>query len=134
MVREFDPSIPEVLLDADRIKQIFLNLTRNAVQAMEGRGALTLRTRMRLDRRMAIDTNESLPTLRIEVVDSGPGIPAEILDELATPFFTTRSDGTGLGLAVSRHWVAAHDGIMRIASPPEGGASARVDLPLRIAS
>jgi two-component system nitrogen regulation sensor histidine kinase GlnL len=132
--REFDPSIPDALLDRDRITQVFLNLIRNAVQAMEGRGTLTIRTRMRLDQRMRGEPGAAVPTLRVEIRDTGPGIAAELLDQLATPFFTTRSDGTGLGLAVSRHWVAAHDGLLRLMSPAEGGACARVDLPLRIVS
>lgn len=129
--REFDPSIPDVLLDPDRITQVFLNLTRNAVQAMEGAGTLTIRTRMRVDRRLTSPTGESFPTLRVEVTDTGPGIPPDVLEKLATPFFTTRASGTGLGLAVSRHWVARHDGLLHVMSPPGGGACARVDLPLR---
>ncbi|MBW2360951.1 MAG: PAS domain-containing protein [Deltaproteobacteria bacterium] len=132
--REFDPSIPEVLLDRDRITQVFLNLIRNAVQAMDGHGTLTIRTRMRLDRRMTGHAGDAGPTLRVEIHDSGPGIPSELLGQLATPFFTTRSDGTGLGLAVSRHWIAAHDGLLQLTSPEDGGACAQVDLPLRTAS
>ncbi|NNL66255.1 MAG: PAS domain-containing protein, partial [Myxococcales bacterium] len=129
--REFDPSIPEVLLDPDRITQVFLNLTRNALQAMEGSGTLTIRTRMRVDRRLTSPSGEVFPALRIEVRDTGPGIPEDVLEKLATPFFTTRAEGTGLGLAVSRHWVARHDGLLQVTSPPGGGACARVDLPLR---
>lgn len=132
--REFDPSIPDVILDRDRMTQVFLNLIRNALQAMEGSGTLTIRTRMRLDRRMTGADGEVLPTLRVDVSDTGPGIAPEILGQLTTPFFTTRSDGTGLGLAVSRHWVAAHDGLLQLTSPNEGGACARVDLPMRTAT
>jgi two-component system nitrogen regulation sensor histidine kinase GlnL len=132
--REFDPSIPAALLDRDRITQVFLNLIRNAIQAMDGQGTLTIRTRMRLDRRMSGERGEAVPTLRVEIRDTGPGIPQELLSQLATPFFTTRSEGTGLGLAVSRHWVAAHDGLLQLTSPEDGGACARVDLPLRKAS
>lgn len=134
VTREFDPSIPDVMLDADRIKQVFLNLTRNAAQAMEGRGSLTVVTRMRLDRRLTIETGEAYPTLRIEFRDTGPGIAPEHRDLLTTPFFTTRSDGTGLGLAGSQHWIARHGGLLRFDSPSQGGACVRVDLPLRTAS
>ena len=100
---------------------------------MEGRGELTIVTRMRLDRRLTGESGEAYPALRVEFRDTGPGVAPEHLDQLATPFFTTRSDGTGLGLAVSRHWIARHDGVMHISSPPGGGACVRVDLPLRTA-
>ncbi|MEE2677947.1 MAG: ATP-binding protein [Myxococcota bacterium] len=129
--REFDPSIPEVFVDARRLTQVFLNLARNAVQAMEGSGTLTIRTRMRLDRRLTNHAGQQYPTLRIEFRDTGPGIPAELIDRLATPFFTTRVGGTGLGLAVARHWVVRHEGILQIESPPGSGARMRVELPLR---
>lgn len=132
--RAFDPSIPDVLLDADRIAQVFLNLTRNAVQAMEGQGKLTIVTRMRLDRRLTIESGEAYPALRVEFRDTGPGFAPEHLDLLATPFFTTRSEGTGLGLALSRHWIARHEGLLHFSNRPEGGACVRVDLPLRTAS
>jgi len=129
--REFDPSIPEVLIDADRMTQVFLNLARNAVQAMDGSGTLTIRTRMRLDRRLTSRSGQQYPTLRIEFRDTGPGIPEELLDKLATPFFTTRVGGTGLGLAAARHWVVRHEGVLQIESPPGSGARVRVELPLR---
>lgn len=130
--RLFDPSIPEVRIDADRMTQVFLNLARNALQAMEGRpGTLTIRTGMRLDRRITTPGGEQFPALRIELADTGPGIAEDALEQLATPFFTTRSDGTGLGLAVARHWVTRHDGSLRVENRAEGGARALVELPLR---
>jgi two-component system nitrogen regulation sensor histidine kinase GlnL len=132
--RLFDPSIPEILLDPDRMTQVFLNLARNALQAMEGRGTLTISTRMRLDRRITTPEGEQYPTLAIEVADTGPGIPDELLAELGTPFFTTRPGGTGLGLAVSMHWVARHDGTLRLDTRVGAGTCARVELPLRIAA
>jgi two-component system nitrogen regulation sensor histidine kinase GlnL len=132
--RLFDPSIPEVLLDAQRISQVFLNLARNALQAMDGSGTLSIGTGMRLDRRLLTTAGEHLPILRVDVTDSGPGIPDDVLEKLATPFFTTRVGGTGLGLALSRHWLARHDGTLRIESPPGQGTRVRVELPLRTAS
>ena len=130
--RCFDPSIPEVRVDADRLTQVFLNLARNALQAMEGRGKLTITTGLLLDRRIATAKGEHLPTLFVEVADSGPGIEPDVLEQLATPFFTTRAGGTGLGLALSRHWVARHDGSLEIHSVPGTGTRVRVELPLRI--
>ncbi len=129
--RTFDPSIPELLGDADRLAQVFLNLIRNALQAMEGSGELTISTRMTIDHRLSTPGGRPLPTLLISVADSGPGIPPEILDQLSTPFFTTRAAGTGLGLAVSRHWVARHGGTLRIESRVGEGTRVHVALPLR---
>jgi two-component system nitrogen regulation sensor histidine kinase GlnL len=129
--REYDPSIPEISADADRLRQVVLNLVRNALQAMEGGGTLAVATRMTLEHRMRGRSGAQVPTLAIEVGDSGPGIPEEIRSKLAVPFFTTRPGGTGLGLAVSRHWVARHGGTLQIESEPGEGTRVRVVLPLR---
>jgi two-component system nitrogen regulation sensor histidine kinase GlnL len=129
--REFDPSIPEIEADADRLAQVFLNLVRNALQAMEGGGSLAIATRMTLEHRLRGPSGEQTPTIAVEVRDSGPGIAEDVLAKLATPFFTTRPTGTGLGLAVSRHWVARHGGSLQIESAPGAGTRVRVVLPLR---
>jgi len=133
--RVFDPSIPELLADDRRLTQVFLNLAQNAVQAMgpEG-GTLTIRTRMSLAHLLSTEVEGSVPLLRVTVADTGPGIAPDVLAELATPFFTTRAGGTGLGLAVSRHWVARHGGSLRIESTPGEGTAVQVALPLRRAS
>lgn len=129
--REFDPSIPEFFGDFDRLVQVFLNLTRNALQAMEGQqGALVISTRMTLDHRLSSKHGRHLPTLIVKLIDSGPGIDAATLEKLATPFFTTRIGGTGLGLAVARHWVARHEGTLRIESAPGLGTTVFVALPV----
>jgi len=130
--RQFDPSLPEIDADADRLAQVFLNLARNGLQAVEEReGTLTIATRMSLDHRLSGSSGEPLPTVLVEFRDDGPGIPAEVLERVGTPFFTTRTGGTGLGLALSQHWVARHGGSLRIESPPEAGTLVRVALPLR---
>jgi two-component system nitrogen regulation sensor histidine kinase GlnL len=133
--RLYDPSLPDVLIDTDRLTQVFLNLLRNALQAMEQEpGRLVITTRMLLDRHLTTPQGEHFPSLLVEVSDSGPGIPEELLGKLATPFFSTRPGGTGLGLAISRHWVARHGGTLRIESQPGEGTRVRVELPLRTAS
>ncbi len=129
--RAFDPSIPDLLADEDRLVQVFLNLARNGLQALEGAGVLRFETRMTLDHRLTNDCGESLPTISVTVEDDGPGIPADLLDKVTTPLFTTRSGGTGLGLAVARHWVALHDGVLRIESGDGHGTKVRVSLPIR---
>jgi signal transduction histidine kinase len=77
---------------------------------------------------------DSVPALVVTVSDTGPGIAPEVLAELATPFFTTREGGTGLGLAVSRHWVTRHGGTLRIDSTLGEGTSVQVVLPIRRAT
>ena len=131
--RLYDPSIPELLLDADRLKQVFLNLARNALQAMEGPGTLGVETRTTLDRRIVLPGGESVPTLLVDIRDDGSGIEPELLDQVTTPLFTTRLGGTGLGLAVARHWVTRHEGSLRIESQPGQGTRVRVALPMRFA-
>jgi len=134
VVREFDPSIPEFAGDADRLLQVFLNLTRNALQAMDGQdGELLISTRMTLDHRLSSSDGRRLPTLMVKLTDNGPGIDAETVDKLATPFFTTRIGGTGLGLAVARHWIARHEGTLRIESEPGHGTTVFVALPIATA-
>jgi two-component system nitrogen regulation sensor histidine kinase GlnL len=130
--RWYDPSIPDLLADPDRLAQVFLNLCRNAVQAMApGPGTLVVRTRMPLDHRLSGANGNSIPTLVVEISDTGPGIPTDVLNKMSTPFFTTRADGTGLGLAVSRNWVSRHGGALRIESTLGTGTTVKVSLPLR---
>lgn len=134
--RRYDPSIPDFLGDADRLTQVFLNLARNALQAMDPEGGeLTITTRMRMDRRLTWKTGgEARHALRaVEVCfrDDGPGMSDEVRRQARTPFFTTRPGGTGLGLAVAEYWVSRHGGSLEIESRPGHGTRVRVLLPLR---
>jgi len=132
VVRAYDPSIPELLTDADRLTQVFLNLTRNAFQAMRnGGGRLTIITRVTLDHRVLTESGRLLPTVATWIQDTGPGMSEEDLRQATIPFFTTRSDGTGLGLSVAEYWVSQHGGTLRIESAPGEGTAVRVTLPLR---
>lgn len=130
IVRTFDPSLPEIEADPARLQQVFLNLARNALQAMEDGGTLTLTTRMLLEHRIVSAQGRPMPTIEIGFSDTGPGIPAEIRDRLSTPFFTTKKKGTGLGLSLARHWVRRHGGRLRIDSEEGQGTRVRVDLPM----
>ena len=129
--RVYDPSIPKILADANRLKQVFLNLAQNAIQAMEENGgALTLTTGMALGNRLMSESGQPQPTVIICFEDEGPGISPAIQHQLSTPFFTTKANGTGLGLAVSRHWISRHGGLLRIDASDESGGRVRVKLPL----
>jgi two-component system nitrogen regulation sensor histidine kinase GlnL len=127
--RSFDPSIPELRADADRLIQVFLNLGRNALQALDGKGTLSVETRIALEQRLPSADGVSLLTVQVALVDDGPGIEPAVLEQLSTPFYTTRRGGTGLGLALSRHWVARHGGALLLESAPGVGTRARVLLP-----
>jgi two-component system nitrogen regulation sensor histidine kinase GlnL len=130
--RVFDPSIPELLADGDRLVQIFLNLGRNALEAIGERdGVLTITTRLRLDHRIDTGGGERVPSVAVDFEDTGPGIPEAVRERLATPFFTTKARGTGLGLALARHFVTQHGGTLQIESSPQRGTRVRVSLPLR---
>jgi two-component system nitrogen regulation sensor histidine kinase GlnL len=135
IVQDFDPSLPEVLGDAAALERAFLNLIKNAVEALGGRGRIRLHTRIEAQFRM---TNEGrrMQFLRVEVADSGPGMSAEAIAQLYTPFFTTKPAGTGLGLVLSQRIVALHGG--RLWATPGGvklkgggpGMTFRVTLPV----
>jgi len=127
--RSFDPSIPELRADADRLTQVFLNLGRNALQALDGQGTLSVQTRIALEQRLPSADGATLLTVQVSLVDDGPGIEPRVLEQLSTPFFTTRRGGTGLGLALSRHWVARHGGSLLLESAPGFGTRVRVLLP-----
>jgi signal transduction histidine kinase len=127
LVADFEPDLPHVTADAQRLGQVFMNLLVNARQAMEAAGkgrTLTVRTR-RLGR-----------AVEIHVSDDGPGIPAELRDKIFDWFFTTKppGEGTGLGLAVSREILQAHGGNLRLVETPGGGATFVLELPLERAS
>jgi len=132
MRRLYDPSIPEIPADRNRLTQVFLNLAHNALQAMGAEGGmLEVSTRVTLDHRLTSRNGESCPTVVIKFVDSGPGIPEDAQEHLLTPFFTTRTEGTGLGLPVAVHWISLHGGTLRLDNNPDRGATARIALPLR---
>ncbi len=131
LTREFDPSIPEFEFDPDRTTQVLLNLMRNAVQAMKGDGTLTLRTRFESAYHLEHVGPERARLVRVDIEDSGPGIPDEDLPLLFTPFFTRRSSGTGLGLAVAQHWTVKQGGRILVNSRVGVGTRMRVELPLR---
>jgi signal transduction histidine kinase len=119
------------MADPNRLTQVFLNLGRNALQAMSDGGAcLTVRTRVSVDHRLPTAEGRTRPAVVIQLRDDGPGISPENLKRLATPFFTTKAEGTGLGLAVARHWVAEHAGTLDIKSSEGHGTTVRVALPL----
>ena len=111
---DFDPSLPDVRGDADRLLQVLLNLARNAVEA----GARTLTLRTRAEHGVRVGAGVLRAALRVDMVDDGPGVPAELRDSLFEPLVSGRADGTGLGLALSREIAREHGGELRCVSEP----------------
>jgi signal transduction histidine kinase len=116
---DLDPGLPRVLVNEGQFRQVFLAIASNALEAMEGRGQLTMRTR-----HIRGDTH-------VEFVDTGPGIPADLLTRIFDPFFTTKApgQGTGLGLAIAQSIVADHGGRIEVESRVAAGTTFRVVLP-----
>jgi signal transduction histidine kinase len=116
-------SLPHLFIEADRSKleQAIMNITLNAIQAMEPGGVLTFRV------------HEEEATCQLSIADTGPGIPAEILPRVFDPFFTTKEagEGTGLGLAVSLSLVNQHGGTITVQSAVGEGTTFTITLPLR---
>jgi two-component system nitrogen regulation sensor histidine kinase GlnL len=111
---DYDPSLPDVQGDVDRLQQVLLNLARNAIEA----GARTLTLRTRADHGVRVGGRALRSALRIDVIDDGPGVPAELRDTLFEPLVSGRADGSGLGLALSREIAHEHGGELRYASRP----------------
>jgi two-component system nitrogen regulation sensor histidine kinase GlnL len=129
VAREYDPSLPETPVDPDRIAQVFLNLVQNAVQVMKGRGRLVVRTRLETLYQVASEGRAKERMVRIEIEDSGPGIPEADLPHVFTPFFSRREGGSGLGLPLAQHWVVRHGGRIELRSEVGRGTSVRLFLP-----
>jgi signal transduction histidine kinase len=120
VVKELGSSLPEITADFDQLQQVFTNLIMNAIQAMPEGGRLTLRT--------SIDDTQ----VKVEVQDTGCGIPPENMPKLFTPFFSTKPEvkGVGLGLAVAYGIIQRHRGRIEVQSKEREGTTFTVYLPL----
>jgi two-component system, NtrC family, nitrogen regulation sensor histidine kinase GlnL len=126
----FDPSIPPILGDEALLTQLFLNLIKNATEAIGEGGVVKVTSRVVSEYSMNQKGERRGRMVAIDVADNGPGIPADVLDHLFTPFFSTKSMGTGLGLAICQKIVTEHRGMIRVDSDPSRGTVFTVLLPL----
>jgi signal transduction histidine kinase len=125
-----EPSLPRVAIDPEQLRQVFMNLYRNGVQAMKGRGRITVSTRVRLGlgtRPGQGGTDE--PFVELTVADNGPGISQNVLRNLFQPFFTTKDKGTGLGLATSKNLIEGAGGRIEVRSYEGKGSTFSIVLP-----
>jgi signal transduction histidine kinase len=110
-----------VSADADMLRIVFQNLLINSAHAMQGKGRI----------RVAVETIDS--SCQIAFIDGGPGIPTEVRDKIFTPFFTTKSRGSGLGLPTAKRLIEAHNGQIAVTCPAAGGTRVEIRLPMTAA-
>jgi len=110
IIRDYDPSLPDILADQDHLIQAILNIVRNAKQALNGVGKIVIRTRPQ--RNVNIGPSFHKLVLRVSIIDDGPGVPESMLEQIFFPMVTSRADGTGLGLSIAQTLVAQHGGII----------------------
>jgi two-component system, NtrC family, nitrogen regulation sensor histidine kinase GlnL len=126
--KKFDPSLPPIRGDRGQLTQVFLNLVKNAFQAMHRGGILTVATRLETDFHIRGQGTDRSRWIWVDVEDEGVGIKEEHLPHIFSPFFTTKNHGTGLGLAVCYRIVREHGGLIRVDSIEGKGTTFRISL------
>jgi len=114
LARDYDPSIPDIYFDEDKLQQAVLNIVNNAGQALNDRGNITLKTRIASNQ--TINGKRIRLSVQLSIVDDGPGIPAHIQDTLFYPMVSGRNNGTGLGLSISQTLIHQHHGKLTCSS------------------
>lgn len=122
-------NMPSLKGDSEHLRQVFLNLILNAIQAMPNGGPLNIETTLQ-DKEINGDREVATPFIEVKISDTGIGIPAENRDKIFNPFFTTKKDGTGLGLAISYRIVENHKGSISVQSMIGKGTAFIVRLPV----
>jgi two-component system NtrC family sensor kinase len=117
-----DEELPEVRYDGERMQQVFINVLRNALDAMEGKGSIEVVG--------AVRQINGEDYLEINVIDGGAGISPEVKERIFESFYTTKKNGTGLGLVIVRDIMKSHGGYVFIESGLHGGTTVRIGLPL----
>jgi signal transduction histidine kinase len=124
--KDFAPDLPPAPMDREQMKQVFLNLILNAIQAMEQGGKIKIFSALK---RQSADGREA-NFIEIAFQDSGKGIPEEIRGRIFEPFFSTKEEGIGLGLPIAQRIVEEHGGEIRLESTPGKGTTFYITLPV----
>jgi two-component system nitrogen regulation sensor histidine kinase GlnL len=125
--QDYDPSIPFLRGDRDLLVQALLNIARNALQALGDKGVITFRTR--IARQRTFGHKRHRLAAKLDIVDNGPGIPADMVEQIFFPMITGRTQGTGLGLSIAQNLINQHDGVIKCESRP-GCTQFSVFLPI----
>lgn len=113
---DYDVSLPSLSADREQLIQVFLNIIRNAAQALQGVGTVLVRTRIKRNTTWAKKLHRL--ALEIQIIDNGPGIPASLRDKIFYPLVSGRPDGSGLGLSIAQDFVEQHHGTLTVTSEP----------------
>lgn len=119
LTKKLDTKIPKIIMDSTQMKQVFLNIIKNAVESMPDGGMLT------------VETMPEGKYIKINIIDRGKGMTAKTMKNIFTPFFTTKMDGTGVGLAVSQKIVDDHGGYIKVNSSLSEGTTFSIYLPVK---
>jgi two-component system nitrogen regulation sensor histidine kinase GlnL len=114
--RDYDTSLPDITGDREQLLQAILNISRNAAQAMQGKGEIIFRTRAA--RQVTLAKKHYQLALELQVIDNGPGIPESIRDKIFYPLVSGRENGSGLGLTIAQSFIQQHGGTIEVASRP----------------
>lgn len=118
LVKELSPNLPQIIVDHDQIKQVFVNLIKNAVESMPNGGTLTVKS---------LSENNCI---RVDITDTGTGMTPKVLENIFVPFFTTKPGGTGVGLVVTQQIIDEHEGQLKVKSEVGKGTTFSVYLPV----
>ena len=127
--RDYDPSLPDLPGDRAQLVQAVLNVMRNALQAAESPEQCVITLRSRAQRQFTMGARRHRLVCRMDIIDNGPGIPAELLPTMFAPMVTGRADGTGLGLSIAQSIISRHGGVLTCESAP-GNTQFTIYLPM----
>ncbi|MFN3977036.1 two-component system sensor histidine kinase NtrB [Sulfurihydrogenibium azorense] len=123
-IKLYDPSLPDIYVDKEKMTSVIENLVKNAIEAIDQKGEITIQTGISFDPVFSPRMNK----VSIKIKDSGKGVPQEIVDKIFLPHFTTKESGSGVGLANAYNIVKSHKGILRYI----GNSTFEILLPIRI--
>ena len=121
IIVEYEPNVPTIVCEKNQLKQVFINLLKNAIEAMPNGGIIEVKVELQREGKVSIN-----------VSDQGVGIPEDQIPKLGEPFYTTKETGTGLGLMTSFKIIENHDGEINISSKENMGTTVEVILPIKL--